>query len=318
MYQKINNNEVIFSIIIPTYNRREILKEAIKSVIQQDYDKDKYEIIIVDNGSTDDTKLDFSIKQNQCRYYYLDTLGVSQARNYGVTKAYGKYIIFLDSDDKLSNNYFNDILKYINQKNIKTPYFSITPLVVFYKDIGLKGSYIFRPHNLYLEKKLFSLGSGSLVTLKSFQDKKISYDEKLKIYEDIDLSIQCQKAGIKNYFLDKIGLFCRIPIFDSNKHLSISHDNIKYKNHKIFFIKNKEFFKFSNLQYSKQIFSLGIDACLAGFMKIGRKHLLKAWKLNKAFSYFMAYLFSFSGRCLFKWSYNNLQKLRNYKLILFN
>jgi hypothetical protein len=156
------------------------------------------------------------------------------------------------------------------------------------------------------------------VTLNSFRDKKIFYDEKLEIYEDIDLSIQCQKAGIKNYFLDKIGLFCRIPIFDSNKHLSISHNNMKYENHKMFFIKNKEFFKFSNLYYSKQVFSFGIDACLAGFMKTGRKHLLKAWKLNKAFFYFITYLFSFSGRCLFKWSYNNMQKLRNYKLILFN
>jgi len=314
--KQVINNKIIFSVIIPAYNRRQLLKEAIKSITQQNYSN--YEIIIIDNGSTDGTRLDFNRKENVCKYFYLSIPGVSRARNYGIAKARGKYIVFLDSDDKLSNNYFNDMLNYINMQNIKTPYFSITPLIVFYKELDLKRSYVFNPYNLYLEKKLFSLGSGSLVTLKSFRDKKIFYDEKLEIYEDVDLSIQFQKAGIKNYFLDKIGLFCKIPIFDSNKHLSISHDGIKYKNHEIFFIKNKEFLKFDNIQYSKQIFSLAIDACLAGFSRIGRKHLLESWRLNKEPLCLVVYCLSFMGVDIFKWVYNNVQKLRNYKLILSN
>ncbi len=88
---------VRISVIIPTYNRAEFLVEAIRSVLNQTF-KD-YEIIIVDDGSTDNTKAVLQKFSNKIRYFYQENKGVSTARNRGIKEASGEYIAFLDSDD---------------------------------------------------------------------------------------------------------------------------------------------------------------------------------------------------------------------------
>jgi glycosyltransferase involved in cell wall biosynthesis len=88
---------MLVSIIIPTYNRKKLLEEAIASVLSQNF-RD-FELIIVDDGST----LDYQIKRlsndKRIKYYCCPHRGVSSARNFGVKVAKGKYIAFLDSDD---------------------------------------------------------------------------------------------------------------------------------------------------------------------------------------------------------------------------
>jgi glycosyltransferase involved in cell wall biosynthesis len=86
------------SVIIPTYNRGIFLSEAIQSVLAQTY-KD-YEIIVVDDGSTDDTKEQVRAFGDQIRYIYQENQGPSAARNMGIQNAKGKYIAFCDSDDR--------------------------------------------------------------------------------------------------------------------------------------------------------------------------------------------------------------------------
>lgn len=91
---------VNISICIPTYNRKEFILEALDSCFKQTY-KD-YEIIIVDDGSTDGTKeLIESMKASQLKYYYEPHKGQAASRNRLLELATGKYITFLDSDDLL-------------------------------------------------------------------------------------------------------------------------------------------------------------------------------------------------------------------------
>jgi glycosyltransferase involved in cell wall biosynthesis len=87
------------SVIIPTYNRSDYLMEAIESVRQQTYTD--YEIIVVDDGSTDDTRgLLKPLRDNgTIHYIYQENQNKSAARNHGVRQAKGEYIAFLDSDD---------------------------------------------------------------------------------------------------------------------------------------------------------------------------------------------------------------------------
>ncbi len=90
------------SIIIPCYNSEKTIQRALHSVDQQTY-KD-YEVLIVDDGSIDDTqraiKEFFKDKNIDYKYIYQENSGPSAARNKGVEKASGKYIAFLDSDDE--------------------------------------------------------------------------------------------------------------------------------------------------------------------------------------------------------------------------
>jgi glycosyltransferase involved in cell wall biosynthesis len=85
------------SIIIPTYNRGWIIKEAVDSVLAQDY-KD-FELIVVDDGSTDHTSDVLDSYRDDIKIYYQKNKGVSAARNRGIAEASGKFIAFLDSDD---------------------------------------------------------------------------------------------------------------------------------------------------------------------------------------------------------------------------
>ncbi|MCR4337911.1 MAG: glycosyltransferase [Candidatus Omnitrophica bacterium] len=93
-----DKDQPLVSIIIPTYNRRHTLGRAIDSVLQQTYPS--VEIVVVDDGSTDNTK-DWIEKNyaNHVQYIYQSRRGSSAARNTGIRLAHGKWIGFLDSDD---------------------------------------------------------------------------------------------------------------------------------------------------------------------------------------------------------------------------
>ncbi|WP_282022627.1 glycosyltransferase family 2 protein [Priestia flexa] len=91
------------SIVIPTYNSKNTLESTIYSCLNQTYYD--IEIIIIDDGSTDDTlSLIKSINDQRLRYYYFKNQGRSAARNEGIKKSRGKYLQFLDSDDTLERD----------------------------------------------------------------------------------------------------------------------------------------------------------------------------------------------------------------------
>lgn len=87
------------SIIIPTYNRRALLQETLQSCI--DFQNLVVEIIVVDDGSTDDTDVCIKNTYPHIRYFKQSRKGAAAARNLGLTHARGEYVKFLDSDDLL-------------------------------------------------------------------------------------------------------------------------------------------------------------------------------------------------------------------------
>ncbi len=86
------------SIIIPTFNRLELLSRALDSVYRQSFSD--FEVIVVDDGSGDGTAEMISTKFPQVYYHYQDNAGVSSARNKGLLNAKADWIAFLDSDDE--------------------------------------------------------------------------------------------------------------------------------------------------------------------------------------------------------------------------
>lgn len=85
------------SVIIPTYNTGQYICDAIDSVVNQSYEN--FEIIVVDDGSSDNTKQILKPYMTRIKYIYQDNGGRASARNTGIRVAQGKYIAFLDSDD---------------------------------------------------------------------------------------------------------------------------------------------------------------------------------------------------------------------------
>ena len=98
------------SIIIPTYNRQHIIADTIRNVLSQT--QQDIEIIVIDDGSTDNTKtIVEGIKDPRMKYFYKPNGGPASARNFGLAKAVGEYIAFLDSDDYWPKDYLERMVK---------------------------------------------------------------------------------------------------------------------------------------------------------------------------------------------------------------
>jgi glycosyltransferase involved in cell wall biosynthesis len=100
------NFTIFFSVIIPTYNRGELVTKTINSVLsQQDVD---FELLIVDDGSTDNTRQiieKISQTDDRIKYFYQENSERAVARNFGAKQSSGQFLIFLDSDDCFIDNY---------------------------------------------------------------------------------------------------------------------------------------------------------------------------------------------------------------------
>ena len=105
----------LFSVVIPCYNAASFIRSAVDSVLNQTFRN--YEVIIVDDGSTDNTKeqLNGYIKKRLIRYYRIKNQGVSFATNYGIKKAKGRYIAFLDHDDLWPPEHLEIVIKHLEQ-----------------------------------------------------------------------------------------------------------------------------------------------------------------------------------------------------------
>lgn len=92
----------LVSVIVPVYNVEEYLAECVESILSQTYHN--IEIILVDDGSTDESGLlceEYAKKDDRVRVFHKENGGLSDARNYGIDRAEGSYITFVDSDDIL-------------------------------------------------------------------------------------------------------------------------------------------------------------------------------------------------------------------------
>ena len=96
MNDNTSQNTPLISIIIAVFNGEKFLCEAVESILAQTYTN--YEIILIDDGSTDNTK---KIAQSfpEVKYFFQENRGVAAARNYGISKSKGGYLAFLDADD---------------------------------------------------------------------------------------------------------------------------------------------------------------------------------------------------------------------------
>lgn len=106
------------SVIVPVYNTEKYVKKCLESIIKQTMQD--FEIIVVDDGSTDDSaniiKEVISNNENvEIKYYKKENGGLSDARNYGIRFATGKYISFIDSDDYIDEDLYKDLEKHIDE-----------------------------------------------------------------------------------------------------------------------------------------------------------------------------------------------------------
>lgn len=104
-----------YSIIIPAYNVEKFIKKCIDSILNQTLKN--YEIIVVNDGSTDKTLEILNNYKESIKIYSQENKGLSEARNFGIKKSTGEYLLFIDSDDYVDK----DLLKKIDEKTKSNP-----------------------------------------------------------------------------------------------------------------------------------------------------------------------------------------------------
>jgi glycosyltransferase involved in cell wall biosynthesis len=174
------------SVIIPTYNRREFLARAIDSVLDQGW-RD-FELIVVDDGSTDETARSVASYGGRVRYLYQENRGPAAARNTGVRAAEGEFIAFLDSDDRFAP----EKLAVQQAAMAARPEYLISHTdEIWYRrgELLHQKKKHFRPHGFIFGEclKLCVVGMSTVMLRREFFEKVGYFDEELPCCEDYDL-----------------------------------------------------------------------------------------------------------------------------------
>ena len=185
---------IVFSIIIPVFNKQQFIYKTIQSVLNQTIAD--FEILIINDGSTDNSEFEI-LKFNdfRIRYFNQKNNGVSKARNMGIRNAKGQYICFLDADDLWNSDFLETFRKYIalvpNQKVFSSQFEVETSKKIFLPTYSIKKTNDFEVVNFFKASfKESVLWTSCAVFEKSVFDKVGVFDEQIKKGEDTDLWIR--------------------------------------------------------------------------------------------------------------------------------
>ena len=171
-----------FSIIIPNYNKGKYINECLDSIINQNFDKRKYEIIVVDDGSNDES-LDI-ISKYPVKLLKTSRKGAGGARNKALNIAIGEYIIFIDSDDYLyDENVISELNKIINNQDIIF-------LTMVKNDFGKETVMVEEKNSLNEKIEKTKLLGCTTKCFKRKLIKDIRFTENIA-YEDICFTLEC-------------------------------------------------------------------------------------------------------------------------------
>lgn len=204
----------MFSVIIPLYNKGELIKRSIDSVLSQTVQD--FEIVVVDDGSKDDSATFVkAYSDDRVKYYHKANGGVSSARNYGIKRASYDWIVFLDADDELLPNAlgafremiqkYNSVKTVIgknlwvgNRKNIDSQLkeASLSPYRTSYSNNPLLHLWLKRfysaPRNTAIHKSLLA-GKG--------------FDERMSFYEDYEFALRMLSNGSIVYTTEPVAVY---------------------------------------------------------------------------------------------------------------
>lgn len=179
--------EPLISIIIPLYNKEDCIVKTIESITKQDFDD--YEIVVVDDGSTDNSvALIHHLENEKIKVYHKENGGPASARNFGVRHALGKWGLFLDADDTLEHNALK-VLESLIHKESDCEFFCCNHYIQSEGTTTLFSTrfsegYIRNNFFAYQTKRIRPRAGAALFSMSLL--RKYPYNEQFWRYEDAD------------------------------------------------------------------------------------------------------------------------------------
>jgi glycosyltransferase involved in cell wall biosynthesis len=244
------------SIIIPCYNQGVFLNETLESVYNQTYQE--WECIVVDDGSTDNTKVKAELwtnKDTRFKYIYKENGGVSSARNLGIEQANGQYLQFLDADDLLDHQKLELSLDVFSLSDNTTTEIVVSNFMMLSIDSKsvYPPSFKLKKESLTFENFLYNSFSIQLqyaiFEVKLFDT--IRFSENLSAQEDWVVWIKLLKITNKIDFIDKPLSFYRVNPDGRMNTLGIGDNQIKVLGSLKEVLTYEEYYNFSVNMLSK-------------------------------------------------------------------
>jgi len=299
------------SIIIPTYNQANFIDKAINSALKQTYQD--FEIIVIDDGSTDDTEeIMKGFKDKRVKYIkkYKENRGISVARNTGIKMAKGKYIALLDSDDEWLPEKLDKQIQLLQNKSSE-----VGVVCSWSYNIDEKGNFISKrclpKRDGYIYEDLLSTDPISVPTVlirKECFNRVGLFDDLLNTQQDWDMWIRIAK-----YY--RFALI-KIPLVKYRIHPNQISNNPEAKviTAKRILVKYANELKKRPGAYSKHHFYIGNRLCHMGKTKEGQRYLLKAISLCPFYiRYYICVFSSLFGPKCFIYFVNIKRYLTNIK-----
>lgn len=207
----IENESLIFSVIIPTYTRIDILEKCLASLSKQDFPTDKFEVIISDDGSTDNTEMRVKNFKSNYKITYLKQAnsGPATARNNAIRHASGKYLLILNDDailekDVLSGHYRHHKANLTNFAVMGTFEYPQSEMEKIFTYLAVKSDFIF-PASKLVTGGLYNylyFWTCNISVARELVIKAGMFDENFRepMAEDIELGLRLQRLGVKVLF----------------------------------------------------------------------------------------------------------------------
>lgn len=189
------------SIIIPVFNGEKTIKECLESLLNQQ-GKKNYEIIVVDDGSTDSTSEIAKKFSGKIKYIFQKNVGPAKARNNGAKNARGEMLVFIDSDCIAEKNWLEEMLKPFSDSEVKGVQGSYKTkqrdIIARFAQIEIEERY----KKMSKKSSIDFIGSYSAAYRKEIFDKAGGFDERFPVAsgEDPELSYKLAKSGNKLVF----------------------------------------------------------------------------------------------------------------------
>lgn len=240
------------SIVVPIYNVKDFLEDCLFSILNQTNNLQDTEVILIDDGSTDGSSQiasEFALKHaDRFKYFYKTNGGLSDARNFGIKKANGNYLMFVDSDDVISLKACEKIIETVKKQKVDMIEFNFA---LFNKEIESSNPFFTNRSSSYISKKSYLLDPPCAWNKVIRRDIFISNDMTFPIglwYEDRYLTPQYVNYVENIYYLDEILYFYRQRVGSITKQLTF---NSKMLN--IFDVLNKVYVKLDKKEYFDEI-----------------------------------------------------------------
>lgn len=209
------------TVVVPVYNAEEFLEDCIGSVINQTIDRSLMEIVLIDDGSADNSYkicAEYAGKYSFIQAYHKENEGVSSTRNFGIERARGKYILYIDADDALAPETIEEVTEFFDEHydEVDLVTYKLTPVAngqekarhYRYRILNRSGVYdLSVPGNIYISQTTMN------ICVKNLGRNNVLFDTTKSKHED---QIYCTEILMKKM---KIG-YC-----DQGNYLYKQHAN---------------------------------------------------------------------------------------------